>query len=136
MQQEDEYWALKSWLSWAAYGDANTSYFHVSTLVRRHRNKIRSLKNSVEEWITNEEDIKNLILLDFQEISQTDLVEAPHEAEVQSFSCCFLSEEERALLAAPVLEEEIRQGLWSLKAFKALGPDRLHTGLFQYFWQM
>ena len=90
----------------------------------------------MEEWITNEEDIKNLILLDFQEISQTDLVEAPHEAEVQSFSCCFLSEEEKALLAAPVLEEEIRQGLWSLKAFKALGPNRLHTGLFQYFWQM
>ena len=134
MQQEDEYWALKSWLSWAAYGDANTSYFHVSTLVRRHRNKIRSLKNSVEEWITNEEDIKNLILLGFQEIFQTDLVEAPHESEVQSFSCCFLSEEERALLAAPVLEEEIRQGLWSLKAFKAPGPDRLHADFFQYFW--
>lgn len=50
MQQEEEYWALKSRLNWAAYGDANTSYFHVSTLVKRHRNKIRSLKNSVGEW--------------------------------------------------------------------------------------
>lgn len=24
--------------------------------------------------------------------------------------------------------------LWSLKAFKALGPDGLHVGFFQHFW--
>ena len=118
MQQEEEYWALKSRLNWATYGDANTSYFHVSTLVRRHRNKIRSLKNSVGEWITNEEDIKNLILSGFQEIFQTELVEAPLDSEVKFFSCCFLSEEERSCLAAPISDEEIKQGLWSLKAFK------------------
>ena len=27
MQQEEEYWALKSRLNWAAYGDSNTSFF-------------------------------------------------------------------------------------------------------------
>ena len=68
MQQEEEFWALKSRFNWATHGDANNSYFHVSTLVRRHRNKIRSLKNSVGEWITKDEDIKNLILSGFQEI--------------------------------------------------------------------
>ena len=62
MQQEEEYWTLKSRLNWAAYGDSNTSFFHVSMLVRRHRNKIRMLKNSVGEWITNEEGVKEYIL--------------------------------------------------------------------------
>ncbi|KAK7836759.1 putative ribonuclease h protein [Quercus suber] len=33
MQQEEEYWALKSRLNWAIYGNRNTSFFHVSTLV-------------------------------------------------------------------------------------------------------
>ena len=33
-----------------------------------------------------------------------------------------------------VSDEEIRDALWSLKAFKALGPDGPHAGFFQYFW--
>ena len=31
-------------------------------------------------------------------------------------------------------DEEIKAGLWSLKAFKAPGPDGLHVGFFQRFW--
>ena len=42
--QEEEYWALKSRLNTATFGDRNMSFFHVSTIVRRHRNKIRCLK--------------------------------------------------------------------------------------------
>ena len=33
-----------------------------------------------------------------------------------------------------VSEDEIKAWLWSLKAFKALGPDGLHVGFFQRFW--
>ena len=33
-----------------------------------------------------------------------------------------------------MLDEEIVSTLWSLKAFKALGPDGLHAGFFQRFW--
>lgn len=31
-------------------------------------------------------------------------------------------------------EDEIKAALWSLKAFKAPGPDGLHAGFFQHFW--
>lgn len=34
----------------------------------------------------------------------------------------------------PVTDEEICHALWSLKAFKALGPVGLHAGFFQKFW--
>ena len=37
-------------------------------------------------------------------------------------------------MGAPVTKEEIKITLWSLKAFKALEPDRLHVGFFQHFW--
>ena len=33
-----------------------------------------------------------------------------------------------------VTEEEIKTALWSLKAFKAPGPNGLHVGFFQRFW--
>lgn len=56
------------------------------------------------------------------------------KSEVTSFSCSFLSEEERTILSALVLEKEIMQGLWALKPFKAPRPDDLHVGFFQYFW--
>lgn len=43
--QEEEYWALKSRLNATTYGDRNTSYFHISTVIRRHRNKIKCIKD-------------------------------------------------------------------------------------------
>lgn len=111
LRQEEEFWALKSRVNWAINGDRNTTFFHVSTLVRRHKNKIRSIKNSVGEWITNEEDIKNSILSDYQLLFEIELPYSLWASKVESFSCTFLSEEERANLAAPVFEDKIRQGV-------------------------
>ena len=33
-----------------------------------------------------------------------------------------------------VSTEEVKKALWSIKAFKALGPDGLRVGFFQRFW--
>ena len=33
-----------------------------------------------------------------------------------------------------VTKEEIKDALWSMKAYKAPGPDGLHVGFFQRFW--
>ena len=49
MLQEEEFWAFKSRLNAATYGDRNTSFFHVSTVVRRHRNKIRCILDRAVE---------------------------------------------------------------------------------------
>lgn len=45
--QEEKFWELKSRLNVATYGDCNTSFFHVSIVVRQHRNKIRCIKDAV-----------------------------------------------------------------------------------------
>ena len=34
LMQEEEFWALKSRLNATSFGDRNTSFFHVSTVVR------------------------------------------------------------------------------------------------------
>ena len=41
---KEEFWALKSRLHWATLGDRNTSFFHFSTMCKRHHNKIWCLK--------------------------------------------------------------------------------------------
>ncbi|KAK9986020.1 hypothetical protein SO802_030971 [Lithocarpus litseifolius] len=45
-----------------------------------------------------------------------------------------LLEEEKQSVNREVSEEEIKSAMWSLKSFKALGPDGLHAGFFQRFW--
>ncbi|KAL0017636.1 hypothetical protein SO802_004705 [Lithocarpus litseifolius] len=131
---EEEYWALKSRINAAAFGDRNTSYFHVSIVVRRQRNKIRCLKNSVGEWIVDVEDVKNHILLGFEKLYTTELSCSRWQSPILGFSCCFLSKEESAWIGRGVVEEEIKSGLWSLKPFKAPGADGLHAGFYQQFW--
>ena len=45
-----------------------------------------------------------------------------------------LSNLDRDSLSYPMIEEEVKLALWSMKAFKAPGPDGLHAGFFQFFW--
>lgn len=47
LSQEEELWALKSWVNWLIQCDRNTAFYHVSTLVRRKRNQIRAIKDSM-----------------------------------------------------------------------------------------
>lgn len=70
MLQEEEFWALKSRLNWAAFGDRNTSFFHVSTVVRRHKNRTRCIKDAMGEWIFDKEEIKILIRNSFLKLFQ------------------------------------------------------------------
>ncbi|XP_074297469.1 uncharacterized protein LOC141628195 [Silene latifolia] len=62
LEREELYWYQKSRVNFIRDGDRNTSYFHVSTLVRRWRNRINSLKNSDRNWVENKSDLKNLVI--------------------------------------------------------------------------
>lgn len=61
LNQEHELWALKSRVSWMVQGDRNTAFYHVSILVRRNRNCITAIKNSVVDWINEEEEVMEFI---------------------------------------------------------------------------
>ena len=42
--------------------------------------------------------------------------------------------EKKVSISGGVTEEEVKVVLWSLKVFKAPGPNGLHAGFFQRFW--
>ena len=54
-------------------GDRNTTFYHVSKLVRRKRNQIVAMKNAAGEWMTEESQIKEFIHNGFEEIYMTSL---------------------------------------------------------------
>ena len=61
LQEEELIWYQKSREEWMALGDKNTKFYHASTIVRRCRNKIESLKNANREWVMDPIMPKNLI---------------------------------------------------------------------------
>lgn len=68
LNQEEEIWALKSRVNWLVQGDRNTNFCHISTLVRRKRNQISAIKDSVSEWIFEIRAIKEHIRNGFKGI--------------------------------------------------------------------
>ena len=95
MLQEKGFWALKSRINVATFGDRNTSYFHVNTVVRRQRNKTRCLKDGIGEWIVEEEAVKEHILNGFKRLYSTGLEMSRSYSLVSEFSGSFLFEEEK-----------------------------------------
>ena len=134
LNQEEEIWALKSRVNWMIQGDRNTAFYHVSTLVRRKRNKILAIKNAVGEWIQQEKAVKEFVKNGYSDIYTTSLSSVSALPPTISSWQSRLSEEEKCSISGEVSEEEIKAALWSLKAFKAPGPDGLHAGFFQRFW--
>ena len=45
LEQEEILWHQKSRAIWIVSGDGNTKYFHTSTIIRRRRNRMESLKD-------------------------------------------------------------------------------------------
>ena len=85
------------------------------------------------EWIDNEEAVKKHILMGFEKLYSTKMSMSSWQSPISEFSCYFLTEEESAWIGREVVEEDVKNGLWGLKPFKALGPDGLHARFNQQF---
>lgn len=132
--QEEELWALKSRINWMIQGYRNTTFYHMSTLIRRKHNKILNLKDNQGEWITNIHAVMEFVRSSCITLFSTDLVVAPREVPPSEYICPQISETEAQVLNLPIHTNEIKHALWSLKASKAPGPDGLHAGFYQRFW--
>ena len=106
----------------------------MSTLVRRKRNQILAIKNPVGEWLYEEDAIKNFIWSGFNEVYSSSLSSASWSIPFTTTWQDKLSDEQRVSISGDASVEEIKNVLWSLKAFKAPRPDGLHAGFFHKFW--
>lgn len=53
LEQEEVLWNQKSSEKWMMAGDRNTSFFHTSTVIRRRRNRIETLRNEEGVWLSD-----------------------------------------------------------------------------------
>ena len=130
LDQERDIWALKSRINWMILGDRNTSLYHISTLVRRKRNRITAIKNSVGDWLYEEREVMEYIRKGFEDLFSSSMICSEKYSPISSQWQVTLSEEECDALNHEVTEEEIKGTLWSMKLFKAPGLDGLHAGFY------
>ena len=111
LNQEQKLWAIKSRMNWMVFGDRNTFFFHMSTIVQRRRNQISCLKNSVGEWIQEETQIMSFVREAFVKLYTTSHLEAKlHLGPISPWQVA-LSDTERDDLFVPVSVEEIKSAL-------------------------
>ena len=90
--------------------------------------------SSSGEWLHSKREVKEAIQSRFSELYITShSYSALNVPAGSSWQAC-LSDEEQDGIEGGVSDDEIKAGLWSLKAFKAQGPDGLHARFFQRFW--
>ena len=98
LQYEEEFWSVKSRYNSLIQGDRNTKFFHTSALVRRRRNKILYLQDSLGNWVQGKSAIADLVRSGFIDLFSTSVTCAPRLRWRLSTWPSFLGEDEASTL--------------------------------------
>lgn len=60
--QEEMLWHQNSRVEWLQCGDKNTKFFHLSTLIRRRRNRVELLRADDGKWVVVQPEPKDLVI--------------------------------------------------------------------------
>lgn len=66
--KKENYWMQKSRISWLHGEDRNTKYFHLSTIIRRRKNKLEGLFNTQNQWETENTGMKSIVANYFKDL--------------------------------------------------------------------
>ena len=61
LNDEEMLWFQKSRMEAICDGDRNTRYFHLSTIIKRRRNRIEALMDESNSWVNDDRRVKKLI---------------------------------------------------------------------------
>ena len=130
LQLEEELWAMKSKVNWTIFGERNTAYFHMSTIIRRSKNRITSILNDEGVWDHNVEEVKEIFIKYFENLYETDQVAWPLVQNWDTEWCLRLSNVDANSLASMLTDQEIWEAFKSIKPYKAPGSDSIHASFF------
>ncbi|XP_074299645.1 uncharacterized protein LOC141630789 [Silene latifolia] len=134
LAREELLWYQKSRMDFIRDGDRNTSYFHVSTLIRRWRNRITSLKKENGEWTSEPHEIKEIVVNYYKSLY---LEEQENDVEDKLPWNLFqdFSNTDWEWLTRPFNIAEIERVINNMGALKAPGPDGFQALFYRKNWE-
>lgn len=134
LDREETLWYQKSRIDWLKDGDRKTTFFHLSTIVRRWRNKISAIKGDDGEWIHDKEAVKahfvDYFIKLFTEEGNGDLHNIPQDVFPE------LSQRDWNYLSLPYSKTDIDGVIKEMDSLKAPGPDGYQALFFQKHWDL
>ncbi|PNX98271.1 RNA-directed DNA polymerase, partial [Trifolium pratense] len=133
LAQEDLFWYQRARQDWIKFGDKNTRYFHLSTIVKKRNKAIEMLQNEEGEMETDPAVLDNMTTSYFAK-----LYKAAGDLSLWSLRGCFprLSQDDINQIETLPLDCEIKEAIFSMGPLKSPGPDGLHPIFFQTQWSI
>ncbi|XP_070667346.1 uncharacterized protein [Malus domestica] len=133
-EQEELYWMQRSRVNWFREGDANTAFFHRTTLQRRRVNSIVKLKDVDGSWVDDSRRVPALVEEHFKSLFTS--VGCRDWGDILNCLEPLVSELMNNDLIKPVSEEEIKVAVHQMGGLKALGPDGFQGIFYHFFWDI
>lgn len=116
-------------------GDRNTKYFHNSVKIRRHKNKIRVIKDISGNIYTDQTAIENCFMNFCHNLWSTTtsytldslLFVLPNDLPV-------LNDIDAKSLIRPITKREVYSNLKTMPSGKSPGPNGLNSEFYIYYW--
>lgn len=131
--QEALFWQQKSRVSWLQNGDRNTKFFHLSTLVRRRRNKVEGLLDQYGELCTEMEGMKNIAAF-FQSLFTCVPSENNHFYIPHLFPC--LDSNAIDWMSRDVSFDDVQEAIFSIGGLQAPSVDGFLALFFHKHWNL
>ncbi|ONI00414.1 hypothetical protein PRUPE_6G087800 [Prunus persica] len=132
--REETYWKQRSRLNWLSAGDANTKFFHTTTLQRRQRNKIETLLKSEGNCISGDQAIREEFGIFFGNLFKSG---GPRNwGGILNCVHASITEAQNKRLTDPFSMEEVRTAVKQLGSLKAPGPDGFPGLFYDRFWEI
>lgn len=132
LHQEESLWHQKSRVNWITKGDRNPKFFHLSTIVRRKRNKIDKLKID-GEWVEEPSTLSSHIINNFNNLFKRD--DNICLDELRFPPCLKVTQRENNTITGTVSLYEVKKAVFDMMLWKAPGPNGFQPKIFQFFWE-
>lgn len=131
--QQEDYWHQKSRIEWLKQGNKNTKFFHHKATSRWHRNYISTLQDRWGNGTTNHNKLADLLYGYFMHLFSSEGSNSQH---LNCLPIHPISSSDQIFLNQPFSNEEIKDAVWKLGAWKAPRPDGLSIGFYKESWPL
>lgn len=128
------YWLRLSRVNWLKEGDANTTFFHRTTLQRRRENKLLKLKAEDGLWVEGDRHISCLVDDYFKSLFT--LVGHKDWGDILDCIQPLVSKLMNNDLTKPMEVEEIKVAVTQMGGLNAPGPDGFQGIFYQSYWDI